>query len=305
MAQSVNEIQDEVLNTIQQSADLPVVEVLTENEQSNLNNITSTSKVGVLRMLVFVFAVVSNHIQKLWDVFKIAIEELIASSRPFTERWYQETALAYQHGYSLEVNNEYATPTTAQEIEAANLAKVIKKAAVVQAVIAGVGALRLKVATETGGELAPVDAQVLAGFSEYMEQKGAAGVFVVATTNDADLLKLQYKIHFDPLILDNEGKRLDGNDDAPVQTAIKSYLKNSNSRDFNGKLSLAKLTDVVQAVPGVVDPHLVLAASKFGNYQYTDVTQDDSVGAIENYRQPDSGYLKLDEVESTFEFIPA
>lgn len=305
MAQSINEIQDEVLDSIQQSADLPAVAVLTENEQSNLNNITSTSKVGVLRMLVYVFSLGSNNLQKLWDLFRKDIEERIAESRPFTKRWYRETALAYQHGFALQENNDYPTPSSAQEIEAANAAKLIKKAAVVQAVIAGVGALRMKVATETGGELTAVDSQVLAGFQEYIEQKGAAGVFVVATTAEADLLKLNYKIHFDPLILDNEGKRLDGSDDSPVQKAIKSYLKNSNSRDFNGVLSLAKLTDVVQAVTGVVDPYLVLAASKFAAYNYEDSTNTGNVGVIENYRQPDSGYLKLDEAVSTFQFIPA
>jgi hypothetical protein len=298
MAQTVNEIQDEIMANAAEADNLPAVELLTESEQQQLGNITSTSKVGVTRKFVFVMAKASVHQQEIWDVFKQEIEERIAESRPFTKRWYRDVSLLYQHdAQELSVWNEYNVITPE--------ARVVKKAAVVQTVLNGVGALRLKVAGEDNGELAPISQQELDGFQEYIERKGAAGVFVAATTGEADKLKLQMKIYFDPMVLNNQGHRLDGTADTPVQDAIKNYLKVSNSRDFNGSLSLAKLTDIVQAVPGVVDPFLLYAASKYAAFNYEDVNNNGTVGQIADYRQADSGYFKLDEEVSSFEFLPA
>lgn len=314
MAQSRNEIQDGILQEINNLGEVPTIQVLTENEQNTLPAATSTSKVGVVRGFVFVFAVASETLQKLWDIFQKKIEAIIAVSRPFTERWYRKTSLAYQHGYDLNGNEydvdergNYPVPTTAQEIEAANVSKIIKKAAVVQTVIANVGALRMKVAGQEGEELAPITPEQLAGFQEYIELKGYAGAYIVATTSQADDLKVNFKIYFDPLVLDNQGRRLDGANNTPVQDAITAYLKSSNLNDFNGRLSLARLTDVVQAVPGVEDPFLILAATKYGAFNYEDSTSNNSVGEITDFRRPDSGYMKLDLDEltgSTFEFLP-
>jgi len=304
MAQTVNEIQDELMANASEADNLPAIEVLTENEQANLGYITSTSKVGVFRKLIFVFAKASFSLQQLWETFKAEILAIIASSRPFTEGWYQKTSLAYQHGYDLNIQNEYESPSTPQELEAANNSKLVKKAAVTKTILSNVGALRIKIAGIVNGELVPVNQDVINGFQEYIERKGAAGDFILATSGEGDDLKLVWKIYFNPLVLDNQGKRLDGSNDTPVQSAVKAYLKTNNSKDFNGKLSLAKLTDQVQNVEGVEDPHLTLAASKYGAYNYNEANNIGSVGLIENYRQPDSGYFKLDDMASVFEFIP-
>lgn len=304
MAQSIQEIQEQTKEIIANSAELPVVEILTENEQNTLGAVNSTSKAGVVRMLVYVFAVAANAVQKLWDIFRAEVEALIAASRPFTERWYRKVSLAYQHGYELDEKGNYPVPVTPAEIDAANASKVVKKAAVMQTVIANVGALRMKVAGQVGEELQPLTPEQLAGYQEYIERKGAAGIFTKATTADADLLKVHYKVYFDALVLDNQGRRLDGTANTPVQDAIKAYLKSANLNAFNGVLSLARLTDVVQGVEGVEDPFLVLAASKYAAYNYEDSNANGTVGAIVDFRRPDSGYMKLDEVESIFEFIP-
>lgn len=244
-----------------------------------------------------------HMVEKLWDVFKLDIEERIAGSRPFTKRWYRQTSLDYQHGYDLDEELNYPEAATAAEIELAEASKVIKRAEVVQTVISGVGALRLKVAGEENGTLTAIPNEQLLAFQEYIEIMGAAGVFVVATTAEADMLKLHYKIYFNPLVLDGQGRRLDGTDDFPVQNAIKEYLKSSNLNDFNGRLSLAKLTDVIQGVEGVEDPFVQSAASKYGNFTYE--SEGINVGTIENYRRADSGYFELDEEASTFEFLAA
>ena len=299
MSRSINTIQDSILTAVDSSTELNALDVLTDNEQSSLSNLTSTSKVAQWRLFVWVVAFGIWVHEQLMDILRADIETRIAATRPFTKQWYTLTALNYQHGYALPETGVYPLPLDATEAQDITASKVIKKAAVIQSIINGIGALRIKVATITSGELVAVSPEQLQGFQEYIELMGAAGVYVVATSSDADDLKLEYKIYFDPLILDNEGKRLDGTNDTPVLNAINTYLK---SVEFNGVLSLAKLTDVVQAVEGVKNPFLQLASSKYGAYEYDSVGTT-SAGVITDFRQPDSGYLKLDEAESIFTYI--
>lgn len=295
----LDEIQDEILAAVEQSDDLSTLDVLTENETSSLNNLTSTSKVAQWRLFVWVVAFTYWVQEKLLNVLRDDVEQRIAETRPFTKGWYSTTSLLYQHGYNLNDSGVYETPNTAAEIQAVNESKIVKKASVVQAIISGVGSLRIKVATLEDGELVPLSSDQLNGFQEYIELMGAAGVYVIATSTTADDLKLEVDIHFNPLILDNEGKRLDGTNDTPVQDAVETYLKSS---EFDGELDLVKLNNVIESVEGVVSPFIILAASKYGSFTYdSDVVSN--VGVITKFRQPDSGYFKLDDVESTFNFI--
>jgi len=298
MSRSLNEIQDSILEGVGTVAELNTLEVLTDNEKQTIAGLTSFSKVAIWRLWVWVVAFGIWLSEQLWDVFKADIEARIAATRPFTEKWYTTASVLYQHGYVLPESGIYDPPANAAEEALIEASKVIDKAAVSQIVLNGIGAVRVKVATLNAGELEGVSPEILAGFQEYIEKIGAAGTYLLATSADADDLKIHYKIYFDSLILDNEGKRLDGTNDTPVQTAIKDYLK---SVDFNGKLSLDKLDRVLAKVPGVNDVFLQSAASKFADFEYTDTAP--STGAFTEFRQPDSGYMKLDEAESVFEFI--
>src|SRR5690606_31626185 len=108
------------------------------------------------------------------------------------------------------------------------------------------------------------------GFTEYINLMGAAGISLATSSAQADKLKVSYKLYFDPLILNNLGQRKDGTDDTPVINALKAYLKDKNSRDFNGELSLDQLNDVVEAVPGITDVFLQSAASSHTAFGYDD-----------------------------------
>lgn len=299
MSRSINEIQDDILGAVTASSELDALEVLTENEQSTLAGLTSTSKVAIWRLFVWACAFGIWISEQLMDVLRADIEQRIAETRPFTRKWYISTSLKYQHGYTLPETGVYDEPANATEATAIAASKIIKKASVVQAIIQGVGSLRVKVATLTDGELEPITPTQLEGFQEYIELMGAAGVYIIATSTAADDLKLEIDVHFNALILDNEGKRLDGTNDTPVQDAVKAYLK---STDFDGELDLVKLSNVIEAVDGVVSPFITLASSKYGALTY-ETTGVSNAGVFTKFRQPDSGYFKLDEEASTFNFI--
>lgn len=302
---TINEIQTQILTTAAGADALPATAVLTENEQATLNNLTSTSKVSIFRLMVYVQAVVSWSQHKLWDILSKDIDERIAVSRPFSRGWYTQTALNYQHGQELPETGIYDnTGLTIAEILAK---KIVAKAAVVEGTINGHGILRIKVAKDIAGVLEPLTVPELSGFTEYINLMGAAGISLATSSAQADNLKVNYKMYFDPLILNNLGQRLDGTDDQPVINAIKAYLKDKNNSDFNGELSIARLTDVVQNVPGIVkdrDVYLVSASSSHTTFDYEDSNPQGNVGPIIEFRQPQSGYFKLDEINSVFTYLP-
>ena len=300
MSRSINEIQDVMLGAVSQADQLDTLKVLTDAEETQLaNELTSNSKVSIWRLFTWVVAFGQWVCEKLWETLRNDIELRIAATRPFTKRWYTLTALKYQHGYDLPETGIYPVPNTAAETQAVNASKIVKKASVVQTIIQGVGSLRVKVAKVSNGILEPLNSIELAGFQEYIDLMTAAGVFVVATSTQADDLKTHYKIYYNGLVLDNEGRRLDGNSDTPAQDAIKAFLSSS---EFDGLMDLSKLENALQAVEGIESIDEVEVASKYAGFAY-DTENVSNAGIIDNFRQPDSGYFTLDEAESVFEFI--
>lgn len=298
---TINEIQNEILTEASTADDLPVTAVLTENEQATLNSLTSTSKVSIFRLFVYVVAVAIWIRQNLWDITQKDIEERVRISRPFTKGWFIDTALNYRHGATLPESGIYDdTGLTLQQIAAM---QIVARAAVEENVINGLGSLRVKVAKLENEELVKLSPTELDGFAAYMDLMTAAGISIVSTSDDADRLKVVFKIYFDPTIINANGARLDGTDDAPAVTALKAYLKDKNTGDFNGELSLDQLVDVLQAVDGFKNVFLVSAQSAYGTLSYSTAEFSD-YGAINEFRRPNSGYFKLDEAESVFNYIP-
>ncbi|QQV91594.1 nucleotidyltransferase [Winogradskyella phage Peternella_1] len=299
MSRTINEIQNEMLNAVSTADDLETLEVLTDTEQLQLQNeLTSTSKVSIWRLFLWVVAFGQWVQEQLLDALYAKISALISEHTYGTKLWYTKMALQYQHGYNLPETGIYDTPTTSTEIQAVNASKIVGKVSIQRVVLNGVGSLRVKVAKSLNGVLTAFEPSELSGFQTYIDLKDTAGVYKVATSGNGDDLKVQYKIYYNGLILDNEGKRLDGTNDTPVQDAIKSFLSSS---DFDGRLDLNTLTDALQQVEGVVSPHKILVASKFGDFNYNSTSN--IAGVVTDFRQPDSGYFVLDEVNSEFEYV--
>lgn len=300
MSRSINDIQDVMLGAVQQADELDTLQVLTDAEKTQLQEqLTTTSKVSIWRLFIWVHAFGQWVHEKIIEALYQTIQTLIAENEYGTKLWYLKTALQYQHGYDLPETGIYPTPITSAEIQAVNASKIVGKVSIQRVVLNGVGSLRIKVAKLDGEVLSAFSQVELEGFQTYIDLKDTAGVYKVATTGNGDSLKVHYKIYYNGLILDNEGKRLDGTNDTPVQNAVKSFLASS---EFDGRLDLNALTDALQRVEGVKSPHKILVASKFGEFNYNS-SNINIAGPITDFRQPDSGYFILDELESVFEFV--
>jgi hypothetical protein len=264
--------------------------LVTKATYAELNNINNTSETARYKLWMYIVAVASWTLEKLFDIFIADVLALIKSLVPGTLQWYVRKVKLFQFGQSLVTDQDYYDNTGLDEatIEAR---KVVKYAAAVEET----NGLLIKVAGFTSGDLAPITTPQKAALEAYIARFKYAGVYVSVVNENADSLKLHYRVFYDPLILDANGKRLDGTNDTPVQDAIKNYL--INGIEFNGYFINAKCTDEIQNVEGVTIPTLVQAQARYGVLPY---------GAFADYYQPFAGYLRIiNPSDLNLEFIPS
>lgn len=269
MARSIQEIQTLILQA--------------KAQEPALNELNSTSKVAIWRLWVYIIAVAIWSLEKLFDLHRADIDKRLAELKPHTARWYRSKALAFQYGFDLlpdsdKFNNQGHTE------EAIEASKIVKYSAVIES--KNEGRLIVKIAGEQGEQLQPItDAQKQA-FEAYLQEIKDAGVRLSVVNYQPDILHLQMKIVYDPLVLDSNGQSII-HATKPVETAIKDYLKRL---PFNGELVLAHLIDALQQAEGVKIPHLVLAQSK-------NITSGGGYGAFETIeisKIPTAGYFTID-----------
>ena len=269
MARTIQEIQTLILQA--------------KAQEPALNELNSTSKVAIWRLWVYIIAVAIWSLEKLFDQHRADIDKRLAELKPHTARWYRSKALAFQYGFDLlpdsdKFNNQGHTE------EAIEASKIVKYSAVIES--KNEGRLIVKIASEQGNTLQPItDAQKQA-FEAYLQEIKDAGVRLSVVNYQPDILHLQMKIVYDPLVLDSNGQSII-HATKPVEKAIKDYLKRL---PFNGELVLAHLIDALQQAEGVKIPHLVLAQSK-------NITSGGGYGAFETIeisKIPTAGYFTID-----------
>lgn len=268
MARTIQEIQTLILQA--------------KAQEPALNELNSTSKVAIWRLWVYIIAVAIWSLEKIFDLHRADIGRRLSELKPHTARWYRSKALAFQYGFDLLTDSDKFNNTghTEEQIEAS---KIVKYSAVVES--PNEGRLIVKIAGEQGEQLQPItDAQKQA-FEAYLQEIKDAGVRLSVVNYQPDVLHLQMKIVYDPLVLDSNGQSII-HATKPIETAIKDYLKRL---PFNGELVLAHLIDELQQAEGVRIPHLVLAQSKHigtnGNYG--------AFEAIEISKIPTAGYFTI------------
>jgi hypothetical protein len=286
MSRTLNEIQEIILQRKAVTPSLSALEVLTENEQNTLANLTSTSKVAIWRLWVYICAFGIWTVEQVFDLFKIEIEELILLNKIGSKTWYRKKMLEFQFGFSL---TEMGIYDNTGVLQADILASLIIKQSAIEEID---GRLKIKVATEdTNKDLAPLSAVQLIAFKNYAEAIKYAGTRLIIISRVPDDFKVNYTIYYDPLVLDVYGARLDGTENEPVQNAVRLFLRNL---EFNGEMILTKLTDYLQTIEGVEEPVLVSASAKYGLFPYA---------SVDEFYISDAGYMKLDELNTTFTFV--
>ena len=223
---------------------------------AELSDLTSTSKVAIWRLFIYIVAVAIWSIEKLFDHHQIEINTKIANQKKGTLAWYRYMALNFQYGFDLiQDSDEFInTGVTQEEIENS---KIIKYAAVNEG--DEVGTIVVKIAGENNGVLTPITPSQKDSVVSYFEEIKYAGTRIRVINYLPDRLYLTIKIFRDPLVLNADGTSII-NGGKPVEDAILEFLK---ELPFNGELVLAHLIDKLQQVEGVKIPHLLLAQSSW------------------------------------------
>lgn len=204
----------------------------------------------------FIFSIVASAILLLdqkFDTHDLEVKTIIREEKAHTAPWYRTKAKAFQYGFDLITDTDKYDNTgfTDEQIEDS---KIIKYSAVTK----NAGQLLIKIASETGGVLAPITAPQKEAFDAYIEEIADEGVNYIVINNLPDILLLNLQIFRDPLVLSDTGMSI-ANGKYPVEDALKEYMK---ELPFDGELVLAHLVDKLQKVEGVRIPNVVNAESQ-------------------------------------------
>jgi hypothetical protein len=218
------------------------------------------------------------------DHHKNEIDTAIYEQKSGTPRWYRNMSLGFQLGFDLMKDSDKFDNAgkTADQIEAS---KVIKYCSVKES--AESNRLIVKVAGEQGESLIPLTGTQIASFYAYLSEIKWAGVKINIINNPADKLVLNMAIYRDVLVLDENGNSIVSGG-KPVETAIKAYMK---ALSFDGELVLNDLIEILRAVDGVNNAHIIEAT--YSSYDGVTGTFLDFV-PINVKTIPVSGYFEIE-----------
>ncbi|MDR3140184.1 MAG: hypothetical protein LBU37_00390 [Tannerellaceae bacterium] len=254
------------------------------------DGLTFESQFSAVSLENIIFSVVSTAMwimQQLFDRFKEDVSQVLNEQMPGNAAWYAHKARMFQFGMDLVEGTDHYDNSglTGEQIEAMRVAKY---AAAIEARDKSI--LYVKVATNGGnGVRQPLSSEQLTAFQQYLRDVQYAGVRISVINDPADEMKLQIDVYYDPLVLNETGKRLDETSNAPVQDAIGNYLANL---PFNGTYTSQGLVDALQAVEGVHIAEIKSASSRYGAYaEFTEINAREIAHA--GYYQISDANLKL------------
>lgn len=233
------------------------------------------SRVSVENLLFYIVACAVWVLEKIFDNYRLEVEEYIEGMRPHRARWYRDKALAFMKDKTLKGDTDvYDTDgMTESEIEKA---QVVKYAAATESEDASL--LTVKVAGETGGVRSCLDAETFRQFGAYMQAIKDAGVRLSLVNLAADILSVEVDVYYDPML---NPERVSGG----CRRRLSDYIANL---PFNGEYTNMALIDCLQETEGVKIAELLWARSRAAG-EREDI-------AINARTRPASGYFTVGEI---------
>lgn len=279
MARTVKEIKDAMTATFCQER--AVVSAYGLNPKKTFDQ--QFSSVSIENILFYCFAFAVWTLEVLFDKHRTEVEKQIEQLEPHTLRWYVNKAKAFMYGYQLAENADYYDTSGMSDTD-------IDKARVVKYAVASESntVVYLKVAAKgSDGQPAKLNTSQFNSLTSYMNTVKDAGVSIKLVNEDADRIKINLVVYYDPTAMDSEGTTEDGTQ--PVVAAVKTAITNL---PFNGVFRKSDLLAAVTAVPGVEVADMVSVQVKTANAaSFTDVV---------GYDKPYSGYYAIDSLEVSY-----
>jgi hypothetical protein len=234
--------------------------------------LTSTSRTAIWRLWRDVTALAIQTLEGIFDAHKKDVETIAARSEYGTKDWYGQKALEFQLGDVLTIQDGLPGYSVIDETK-----KIVRRASVSEG---ATGGLLLKVAKESSG-LVPLTSTERSAFVAYLNKIKFAGIFTQVVSLPADLIK-------GTLVVYHNGLRLE----AELETELDEVAANFVTEiPFDGRFSVIKFIDALQAVDGVTDVVPTLLQAKPSSDVYT---------AFQRVVDPVSGYFEIDTAGGGF-----
>ncbi|BDD07491.1 collagen-like triple helix repeat-containing protein [Aureibacter tunicatorum] len=288
MARKITEIYNEIVRHKKNYKELKQLTTNepTDNEDSGnydysqeVVSANSPSQVAEWKLIYWVVAFAIWSHEKLWNVFMTKVEKLKAAAIPGTAEWYREQVMNYT----------WVTETGERVIEHC-------------AVEEEYNLVRIKISNNNESGI-DVSSDKFLEFQAYMEDKVRyAGVSIDIVTRKPDNIKVKYAIYYDPEFDYSDFVEGDEEIDIPqiLNQAIIEKIEDfsDNGLGKTGILSMTKLTDALQTIPGIISP--VLEKSKY--LPGGEENLDKNYIYFKEFYKPTSGSVKIDM--DSFTFLP-
>lgn len=279
MARTVKEIKDAMTATFCQER--AVVSAYGLNPKKTFDQ--QFSSVSIENILFYCFAFAVWTLEVLFDKHREEVETKIEQLEPHTLRWYVNKAKAFMYGYQLVKDADYYDTTEVGETD-------IDKARVVKYAVASESntVVYLKVAARgEDGQPAKLNASQFASLTSYMNSVKDAGVAIKLVNENADKIRINMVVYYDPTVMNSDGAVSDGTQ--PVLEAVKTVITNL---PFNGVFRKSDLLAAVIDVSGVEVADIVSVKVKTANAaDFADVV---------GYDKPYSGYYAIDSLNVSY-----
>lgn len=241
------------------------------------------SSASIENILFYCFAFAIWTLEVLFDKHRTEVERRIEQLEPHTLRWYVNKAKAFMYGYQLVKDADYYDTTELSETD-------IDKARVVKYAVASESntVVYLKVAARgEDGQPAKLNASQFASLTSYMNSVKDAGVAIKLVNENADRIRINMVVYYDPTVMNSDGAVSDGTQ--PVLEAVKTVITNL---PFNGVFRKSDLLAAIIDVSGVEVADIVSVKVKTANAaDFADVV---------GYDKPYSGYYAIDSLNVSY-----
>jgi len=278
------EIQQNILDATAAATELPAASILTTQEKA-ITNVDSWSKVGIWRLLCWIFSYV------IWQHEK-DVNTNLKNFRPQNRENLKAQIMNFHDGLALTWNDAAgAFIYDLTGVDDAEARMVIDRCAIREN---NDGRLVIKIATDNSGELEPVAPDVEIRVRSYIDKIKVPGVLYTLINKTADSLKANLTAYVDPQLIDlTTGKLLNTTEDIkPVEVAAQDYL---SKLQFNGAFVTNFFLAECIAADGIFDVNINSLEWKFDAFPYSDVG---------NFKIAEAGHFKLAAADLTINYLP-
>lgn len=239
------------------------------------------SAMSIESILFYCFAVAVWAVETLFDKHSAEVDARIEQLEPHTLRWYVNKVKAFMYGYKL-ISDTDRYDTSEMSDTDINKARIIKYAVATE----DDSMVYIKVAGQTdNGKPCLLNKSQFSALKQYVNEIKDAGVSVQLRNEEADLIKINLFVYYDPTLMNERGELSDGS--KPVDEAVQSVITNL---PFNGIFRNTDLLEAIKSIPAVV---VVDIDGASGGIQ-AKARNADRYSSVVGYNRPYSGYYEIE-----------